>query len=302
MSLQNAPDFDTMERGVDMAALLNVINRLFCLFFSASLLFTGGVNRAFNGDVYPFESETSVIYFESLLRAQGVTTDGESWIFSGRNALERVSLDGKTVLAVNAQAIPDALKERYGSAHVGGISFADGLIWAPIEDSKTWAHPIVATFDAKTLAFTGDYWELPVGNHGHGVPWVAADAGNGLLYAGDGGNDREIFIYDLGDLSERGKLALAEPVEDIQGGEVYEGLLYLGSNDRTRAVYTVDPATGEVTKLFDRIAYQPKAIDNFGGEGEDLTLLLLPDSTVIHTLQTGASFLDLRLRHYKLPE
>ena len=82
------------------------------------------------------------------------------------------------------------------------------------------------------------------------------------------------------------------------GGEACGGLLYVASNDATRAVYTVDAETGTVTKLFDRILSHSDTIGNFGGEGEDLTLLPLPDGTFIHTLQTGASFLDVTLRHY----
>ena len=95
-----------------------------------------------------------------------------------------------------------------------------------------------------------------------------------------------------------GKLTCSEEVPKIQGGEYYNGKLYLGTNDITRAVYTVDCKTGEVEKLFDRIMYEYKLIDNLGGEGEGLTVLEMKDGTLIHTLQVGTLFIDSSLRHY----
>ena len=281
-----------------MIKIINILNRLFSLLFAAMLLVTGGVNRAFAGDVAPWRSETDVVLAESLLRAQGVTTDGTAWIFSGRTALERVNIETGEIEAVNPRAIPAEFKEKYDSRHIGGLSCANGKIYAPMEDSDQWKYPLIAVFDAVTLEFTGAYGLLDPVRHPHGVPWVIASPEENLLYAGDGRNYGEIFMYDMADFSYRGTIALSEAVRKIQGGEYREGLLYVASNDATRAVYTVNAKTGEVTKLFDRIAYQPRAIDNFGGEGEDLTLLALPDGTFIHTLQTGALFIDVTLRHY----
>ena len=88
-------------------------------------------------------------------------------------------------------------------------------------------------------------------------------------------------------------------MDAIQGGEVYKGKLYVGTNDSTRAVYTIDVKSGKVEKLFDRIMYQPKLIDNFGGEGEDLTVYPMEDGTLIHALDIGALLIDSNLRHYK---
>ena len=96
-----------------------------------------------------------------------------------------------------------------------------------------------------------------------------------------------------------GELKLSSPIDAIQGGEVYAGKLYVGSNDDTRAVYSIDVKTGRVEKLFDRIMYRWKWIDNFGGEGEDVTVYPMNDGTVIHALDVGALFIDSNLRHYK---
>ena len=282
-----------------MLTFLNILKKSLYLFFAVSLLMTGGINRVFTGDVYEYESVSSVIGLETLVRAQGVTTDGESFIFSGKNALERTDLDGNEILALNTRAIPGELSEKYGAAHIGGISCADGKIYAPLEDSKIWEHPLIAVYDAATLEYTGVYYELPTSLLTRGVPWVICDAENGFAYVGDSRNYTEIYKFNLSDFTYTETLTFDGEIKKIQGGEMYDGLIYFGTNDMTRAVYTFDPATGETAKLFDRITYEYTLIDNFGGEGEDLTVLPLPDGTYIHTLQLGALFIDASLRHYK---
>ena len=280
-------------------SLINIYRKVFSLFFACALLFTGGINCLFTGDVYKCESMTSVVGLESLVRAQGVTNDGENFIFSGKNALEKVSADGKEVLALNASAIPAMLKEQFGSKHIGGISCYDGIVYAAVEDSDVWQHPLIVLYDADTLEYTGKYFELPVSLQTRGVPWVAVDGENGTAYTGDSRNYTGINLFSLSDFSYLDTVTLSEEIRKIQGGEVCDGKLYVGSNDITRACYAVDTVSGEVTKLFDRIAYEYKLIDNFGGEGEDLTVFPAKDGTFIHTLQTGALFVDITLRHYK---
>jgi len=282
-----------------MIKALNFLKKALSLFFIVSLFLTGRLNSAFNGDIYPFESESAVIGIETLTRAQGVTNDGEYFYFSGKNSLEKTDLSTKEIIALNTRAIPDELSDKYGVKHIGGISCAGGYIYAPLEDSKVWKHPLIALYDADTLEYSGIYYELPAEYFTRGVPWVVCDEKNGVAYAGDSAAKSEIYVFSLADFSFTGILTLKEEIKKIQGGEAYNGLLYFGTNDRTRAVYTVDTESGEVTKLFDRIMYEYKTIDNFGGEGEDLTILPMADGTYIHTLQLGASFLDSTLRHYK---
>ncbi len=282
-----------------MVGFANSFNRIFTVIFSVLLLFTGGVNSLFTGDVYPFESENSVVGLETLTRSQDVTTDGEYYYFSGKHALEKVNLDCDEIVALNYEAIDDELKEKYNSQHIGGISYYDGIIYAALEDSKEWKHPIIALYNAETLEYTGVCYELPTELQTRGVPWVAVDGENGFAYTGDSRNYTEIYKFSLSDFSFIEKITLSEEVVKIQGGEIADGKLYAGTNDMTRAVFTIDLENGNVTKLFDRIMYEYQLIDNFGGEGEGLTLLEADDGTYIHTLQLGALFIDSSLRHYK---
>lgn len=279
--------------------LINAMKKAFSLMFAVMLLVTGGVNRLFNGDVYKFKYETAVVGIETLTRCQGVTNDGESWYFSGKNCLERVSIKTDEILALNTNAIPEEFAENFGSKHIGGLGYAKGKIYAPIEDSKVWKHPLIAVYSADTLEFTGEYLELSTHRHTRGVPWCFADAENNILYAGDSREEVRAYMYDLTTFEFLGTLEYSQPLDNIQGGEYYNGKLYFGTNDITRGVYTVDVSTGQVAKLFDRIAYEYKLIDNFGGEGEDITICPLENGTWLHTLQLGALFVDSALRHYE---
>lgn len=282
-----------------MAAFLNTFNKIFSLFICVMLFFTGGINSMFTGDVREWESENAVAGLETLTRSQDVTTDGEYFYFSGKTSLEKVSLDGKEVVAINDKALDNELGEKYNSQHIGGISYFDGIIYAACEDSKQWQYPVIALFDAQTLQYMGKCFILPTDKQTRGVPWVAVDGENGVAYTGDSRNYTEIYKFSLSDFSYIDTVTLSEEVQKIQGGEVADGKLFAGTNDMTRACFTIDLETGEVTKLFDRIMYEYKLIDNFGGEGEGLTLLSMEDGTYIHTLQLGALFIDSSLRHYK---
>lgn len=276
-----------------------VFYKLFSVVIALLMSFTNLVNTPFIGDVYQWESNSKVVGLETIERAQGVTTDGEAWYFSGKTSLVKIAFDNQTVLAYNYEAIPEEFKENYGSAHIGGISYCDGYVYAPLEDSKVWEYPIIAVYDAQTLEFTGKYKILPNDIMTRGMSWLTCDEENGLIYSSHSKEATELYCFDLETFEYVKTVNLSEMVGKIQGGEVYDGLIYIGTNDATRAVYIIDPATGEVKKCFDRIMYEWKLIDNFGGEGQDVTVYPMEDGTLIHALDIGALFMDSNLRHYK---
>lgn len=277
----------------------SIIYKVFAVVFAALLTLTNGVNGFLNGDIYPYDSNSKVVGLESLERAQGVTTDGEYWYFSGKTSLVKIGFDNQTVYAYNYKALDGELSENYNSKHIGGISYYNGYIYASLEDSKQWQHPVIALYDAETLEYTGICHEVSSEILTRGIPWVAVDAENGFIYASHSKTVEEIHCFDLDTFEYVKSFAVSDPMDAIQGGEVYKGKLYVGTNDSTRAVYTIDVKSGKVEKLFDRIMYQPKLIDNFGGEGEDLTVYPMEDGTLIHALDIGALFIDSNLRHYK---
>ncbi|MBQ6899096.1 MAG: hypothetical protein IJN70_08960 [Clostridia bacterium] len=283
-----------------MIDFANTFNKLFSVLFAVLILFTGTLNSMFTCGALPFREQYTVVGLETLTRSQDVTTDGEYFYFSGKHALEKTNLSCDEIIALNHEAIPSELKEKYGSSHIGGISFYNGIIYAALEDSKVWAHPVIALYDAETLLYTGVCYELPTDLQTRGVPWVAVDGENGVAYTGDSRNYTEIYKFSLEDFSYLETITLSEDVVKIQGGEISGGYFYAGTNDMKRSVYKINLATGEAEKLFERITYEYKLIDNFGGEGEGLTVIKTENGTELCTLQLGATFLDATLRLYKL--
>ena len=84
-----------------------VFYKLFSVVIALLISFTNLVNTPFIGDVYQWESNSKVVGLETIERAQGVTTDGEAWYFSGKTSLVKIAFDNQTVLAYNYEAIPE---------------------------------------------------------------------------------------------------------------------------------------------------------------------------------------------------
>src|SRR3954463_12366035 len=89
---------------------------------------------------------------DALVRSQGVTSDGHSWTFSWQGGLER-TLDNFTPVGLGTIPPPPAGApgtpppqlavapsvdanggNRLGDNHIGDIDYANGLIYAPVED------------------------------------------------------------------------------------------------------------------------------------------------------------------------
>lgn len=276
---------------------MNIVTEILAIVMAFLMGLTGTINSLFNGDIYPYESVTRTVGLETLTRSQGVTTDGESWIFSGDGKLTKVSLDGETVTASNKKAL-EPFKE-YGSDHIGGISYYNGKVYASVEDGDSFSYPIVAVYDGESLEFTGKYKVISTDILFRGCPWVCCDGDRGVFYVGNSRNCTEIYAFDLETMEYVKTIPLESEIFKIQGAEMYDGFMIAGTNDSTRAVYKLNVESGRYEKMFDRIMYVPKLIDNFGGEGEDITVLPMEDGTLFHALDIGALFIDSNLRHYK---
>ena len=93
-------------------------------------------------------------------------------------------------------------------------------------------------------------------------------------------------------------IELSETIYRIQGGEVYDGVLYLSNDDKTGSdkILTVDIATGKVDTLCKRTL--PSLA---GNEAEGLTIYPMEDGTFIHVLDYDKT-IGVYVRHYKLTE
>ena len=276
-----------------------VMRRLAALSLAAFMTFlsalTLGIDALSAGKRHPEVSKDNILLIGAAERSQGITTDGKYYYFSSKWGLTKSELDGKTRVKSNPLAIPKKLKDEYGLAHIGGISYskADNCIYAGLEDSKVWEYPVVAVYDADTLKFTGRYYILDKALHTRGLPWVAVDNDRGLLITLDHSKKaNELIFYDIADnMKYVGSVKLSETVRSIQGAEMYGGMLYAATNDHTQAVYKIDPKSGDVSKYFDRNLTK-------GSEGEGITVLETADGAVFHAIDMGPLFINAFIRHY----
>lgn len=276
-----------------------VMRRLAALSLAAFMTFlsalTLGIDALSAGKRHPEVSKDNILLIGAAERSQGITTDGKYYYFSSKWGLTKSELDGKTRVKSNPLAIPKKLKDEYGLAHIGGISYskADNCIYAGLEDSKVWEYPVVAVYDADTLKFTGRYYILDKALHTRGLPWVAVDNDRGLLITLDHSKKaNELIFYDIADnMKYVGSVKLSKTVRSIQGAEMYGGMLYAATNDDTQAVYKIDPKSGEVSKYFDRNLTK-------GSEGEGITVLETADGAVFHAIDMGPLFINAFIRHY----
>jgi hypothetical protein len=276
--------------GVKMIKLfLNILKRVGAVIAAVTIIIANIAEYPPKDNYYPDVSTQNYGLVDALLRTQGVTTDGESYIFSSNYCLLRTELDGKTVLAKNLCAIPLEL-QKLGCKHIGGISYYDGKIYAPIEDSKVFKHLYIGVYDSETLKLL-NYYPLPLELQENGVPWAVADGERGYLYTARRDYIEVINVFDINTLEFIKTIPLSNTVHKVQGGEMYQGILYLSVSRDQQAIFAINPLTGQVQKAFDR-----NLVD--GAEGEGMTILPTPDGALFHVLDIGKLRISVHFRHY----
>lgn len=235
----------------------------------------------------------------ALLMSQGITTDGEYYYTAGSiSAIDLVGMgkwtvDGFEKVLYDHTAVPKELKEKYGSDHIGGISYYDGKIYAALEDESD-TYNLIAIYNAEDLSYTGVYYDLGTEYLDDGIPYCAVDAENGYLYTSPFHETDYILAYNLNDMTFSHKIMLSEPVDRIQGAEYYNGLLYLSydvSDSATEQVQTVDVKTGEVKLLFER------TVSGRDHEAEGITVYPMADGSLIHIADYD-KLVSVNIRHY----
>ena len=107
-----------------------------------------------------------------------------------------------------------------------------------------------------------------------------------------------ISAYNLEDMSFSHKIELSEPIDRIQGAEVYNGKMYMSydvKNSATEEVLTVDVKTGKVEKLFER------TVSGRDHEAEGLTVYPMADGSLIHIADYD-KLISVNIRHYTLEQ
>ena len=270
--------------------LTKLISTVLAVIFIPFSVLTGGIDLVTSGG-HTDTAKTNIVGLGAIFRSQGMTTDGETFYFSSKTTLIRTKTDAKTVIDADYSAIPDELKE-LGIAHIGGLSYYDGYIYAGLEDSKVWDYPIVGVYDAETLDFV-DYYILDCETVTRGLPWVCVDPETGYLYCTDHSKKpTKLLVYDTANEMEFVKeIPLSFSVPSIQGAEFHNGILYAATNDETKAIYKINPVSGEVEKHLDR--------NLLGGEGEGMTFITKENGeTILVAMDMGTIFINAFVREY----
>ena len=281
-----------------LPALSNALSVIMAILFIPLSALTYGID-AISANRRTDKAKINIAGVSAWFYSQGITTDSNCFYFSSKNTLIKTQSDKKTIVNANYGAIPEALKNEFNTGHIGGISFYNGKIYAGMEDSKVFEHPLVGVFDAETLELL-EYHPLDdKDGEGNllikkGVPWVAVNPETGYLYAAE--NNRTpgvIYYYDVNDGMRRaGEIRLAGEVSLIQGAEFFAGKLLMATNDDTQAIYSMDIETGSTEKLLDRNLTS-------GSEGEGMTVALKDGRTVITALDMGPIFVNAFVREYE---
>ena len=247
--------------------------------------------------------EDKLVFDQAMYAGQGITTDGEYFYTSGSltglglSGLAKWDAETMELVCKNDNPIPEYYKDLYGSDHVGGISYYDGKIYAAVEN-KAEDFPLVVTYDAETLEEL-EVYKLPNTDLPDGIPWCAVDGDNGYLYCSPFNETDYILAFDLETMEFSHMIGLSKTVYRIQGGEVYDGVLYLSydvANSNDDKILTVDIGTGEVDSLCTR-----SLPSMAGNEAEGVTVFPMADGSFIHVLDYDKT-VGVYIRHYEVKE
>lgn len=249
-------------------------------------------------------SKNTFVFEKALMMGQGITTDGEYYYTSGSIAaldltgLAKFTFDDMQIVDSALNPLPEMCSDR-GNDHIGGISCYNNKIYASVEDSDEYIYPCIVVFDCETLKPTGEVYELSCEDYDDGVPWCAVDQETGYLYASKWTDAKKIYVYDINDSMKLVKeIALTGlgVIDRIQGGEFYNGFLYLSNdienNGNIKNILKVDVATGEVTLAAER---------DVGGEieAEGVTFWPAEDGSNMHVLDYN-KVIGVFVHHYKV--
>ena len=246
-------------------------------------------------------STDNFIFDQALLTGQGITTDNEYFYTSGTitgintTALAKLSIDPMEVIDFKLNPLPKVCTNR-GNNHIGGISYYNGKIYAPVEGGDE-VYACIVVFDADTLEAL-EVYDLPNELFPSGVPWCAVDPDTGYLYASIWKSTKVIHVYDTNDsMKHIDTIALKQPISHIQGAEFLNGTLYMSQDTRNkgsiRDILKVDIATGEVSVAAERDISSEKF------EAEGMTFTQSENGPILHVLDYD-KFIGIAVNHYKI--
>ncbi len=284
---------------------MSILLKIRCLMVLPILILTLITSPAAKStDTAELISKDTFVLEQALMMGQGITTDGEYFYTSGAIAglgltmLAKYTVDDMELVCTKVNPLPDVCEDRRND-HIGGISWYNGNIYASVEGPDE-GFPCIVVFDCETLECTGEVYDLPADIYDDGVPWCAVDKDTGYLYASKWSDAQTVYCYDVNDSM---KLVREIPlkglgvIDRIQGGEFYNGILYLSNdvhdNGNIKNILKLDVNTGEVSLFAQR---------DVGGENieaEGMTFLETEDGAVMHVLDYN-KIIGVFVHHYKV--
>lgn len=246
-------------------------------------------------------STDTFVMENAMTMGQGITTDGEYYYTSGSLAavnftvLAKYTVDGMEFVDRNTSPLPAVCKNR-GNNHIGGISYYNGKLYAPVEGGDD-VFACIVVYDAETLEPTGEVYDLPNEYYPDGVPWCAVDGNTGYLYASMWSNTKTIYVYDVNNgMAPVKEIALSDTIKRIQGGEFLDGTLYLSKDSHDKGelkdILSVNTETGEVKVAAERNV----GSENYEAEG--MTFTKDENGVVLHVLDYNRT-IGVFVNHYQ---
>ena len=241
-----------------MSSVFVLLRKISGLFFSLLFALAGAVSSpatVTRGGLI-LEKEYAYPYSEGAAFCQGIAADGAYFYGTGcikylnYNAIVKIDAATGEIVKCNDLCLPAEVAAK-GYSHLGDCSYYNGKIYAACE-AFFFVNPAVMVFDAETLEFIS-YHVLPEEGRGNGhIPWVCVN--NGVIYYTQARDVNEVRMLRADDFSYLGAVKTDRTVTKITGGDVWNGVLYLSSNDGTneKTVYAVDIATGKTETAFVR--------------------------------------------------
>ena len=228
---------------------------------------------------------------------QGVTTDGEYFYgfgavkFAGYNAITKIDAKTGEIVKVNEFCIPTNLMLK-GYSHVGDGDYYEGKLYVACED-LFFTNPAILVYDAETLNFL-EYHILPKNfTKDDHLPWCTVY--DGVVYFSEFRNVDSVKMLSLDDFEPLGEIKLDTTLNKVQGGDIYEGVLYLATDDGNidKPAYSVNLETGEVKLEFVR------SMGRTNSEAEGMAVYPFEDGSLFHLIDVGSS---VYIRSYAVSE
>jgi hypothetical protein len=183
---------------------------------------------------------------------QGLGWDGNHWYFSTSHEgdfNDLYKLDNKSNLILKEENVIPSFLVKEGYDHIGDLDYWNGKLYIPIEHKPVLdglrINATFAVYDSQ-LNFVGEWFKT---SQFH-APWCAIDPETGYLYSSEWNDAWDLYAYDLvngGKLVK--KIHLDKRLSSVQGGDFYQGYLYLCLDDLHKDICKIDSKNGKVLDL-----------------------------------------------------